>query len=171
MSEDNTLRVELAGELGETSSVVESGTITMAFATGRVNDDPLVLVPMLSCQLTGRFGRHDTPANPCVTMTFDNVAHLLMQFSSEYSEAIDVLSGVVPARLGATPARLKQVADWLLHGSTYLQKAAEKLTALSEHLEAERSSAGAVRKATEEPASTPVRLRRRIVTKSSATKK
>lgn len=135
MSEEKLLGVELVGELGDLSSVVESGTISMAFATGRTNDETAVLVPLMTCQLIGEFGRSHEKASPSVTLPYDNVAFLLMQFGTEYLDVLDMFDAVAPGRLGAPLDRLELSADWLENGSAALMRAAKRLREIAKQME------------------------------------
>lgn len=134
MSDEDAVGVELVGELGELSSVAQQGTITMSFATGRIDDAPPVLVPLMTCQLMGTFGREDRDAAPSVTLAYDNVAFLLMQFGTEFLEVLEMLDMVAPGRLGVSGRRLEQAAEWLENGSQATTRAAQKLREIARQI-------------------------------------
>lgn len=135
MAEEVPLEVELIGELGQLASVVQSADISTAFVTGRSKDGPTMLVPLMTCQLNGRFGRESEATAPSATLAYDNVAFLLMQFSEEYLQALDVLELMAPGGLGSALPRLGHAAEWLQEGSAAMQRAAHKLNALAAQLE------------------------------------
>ena len=157
------------GALAESSSVVRSGAITLSFTTGTVDGQGDVLVPFMSCALNGTFqGKEETERHQA-TLTFDNLAFLLMQFGEEYGEALDTLEKVVSKDLAPSRVRLGYAATWLQEGAEALSEAAVRLNRLIDRL-AEPASEAAPRRlstqatSTETAKRTPkprVRIRRR----------
>jgi hypothetical protein len=158
MAEDSPYEVELSGELGQLASVVQSADITISLGTGQIKDGPTILVPFMTCQLNGKFGREDEPAEPNVTLAYDNVAFLLMQFSEEYLQALDVLDLVAPGGLGAALPRLTHAAEWLQDGGAAMQRAAQRLNALAQRLDPQQQE-----EAVDGEASNPAKSKRRTV--------
>jgi hypothetical protein len=122
----------LSGELGDISSVVIRGAISLSFGTGRTKAErKQVLVPFMTCQLEGEFGKDCVKEEPSTTLTFDNVAFLFMQLGEQYLGALDALEAVSAGGLGPSPVRLDCARKWLQEGADALSRASERLGELA----------------------------------------
>ena len=121
--------IQMGGDLAQLVSQVNSLSVGLAFAAGELMDGEQVLMPLLSCELEGTF-RETGSDTRALTLTFDNLAFVLLQLAKEFARHGPTIGVVANSGIPPAHARVRYAVEWLDQASNALSESSALLRLL-----------------------------------------